>query len=130
MTTFTTAIKLEMLGDGKSWRLIEEFEYHIGEYPSENIIKVPFGFITDLMTVPRIVLPFFNPLLPCFAKPAIIHDFLYDKSSGPAVTRRQADKILLEAMSILNIPKWQRYLIYLIVRCFAGKQYNTTVSNL
>lgn len=130
MSTFTTPIRLEFLDNGKAYKLLEPFEYHIGTYPSQNIIIVPFGFITDLMTVPRVILPFFNPLLPCYAKPAIIHDWLYEKDKQNIhgiKTRRQADKILLEAMSVLNVPKWQRYLIYVQVRLFAGRQYNTTV---
>jgi len=129
MSTFTTQINLESINDGKSWKLIESFEYHIGEYPSKNIITVPAGFITDLMTVPRFILPFFNPLLHQYSKPSIIHDWLYDKDSKDKYninTRLQADKVFLEAMAVLGVSRVKRYLIYQAVRLFAKKFYNTT----
>lgn len=126
MSTFTTPIKLEILNDGKTFKLTESFEYHIGNFPSNDIIIVPEGFVTDLMTVPRLVLPFFNPMLPQYSKPSLLHDWLYDTKSGPAFSRKKSDDIFLEAMEVLGVSRVKRVAIYFAVRCFAKNRYNKT----
>ncbi len=64
--------------------------------------------ITDLASVPRI---FWTPLPPDgkYAKAAIIHDYLYDNALR---TKKEADLILLDGMTVLGVPKWKRTVMY------------------
>ena len=60
MSQFTTELIIKPI-DGKYWELLEGFEYHVGTYPSIEIITVPPGFITDFASVPRIFWPIIAP---------------------------------------------------------------------
>ncbi len=106
MSTFTTPADLRMLDDYK-WELLAPFEYYRTEDPS-SIIRVPVGFKTDLASVPRLFWVAFPPHGK-YAKAAIIHDYLYDHAIG---TKKEADRIFLEAMKTLKVPFLQRYLAY------------------
>jgi len=50
-----------------------------------------------------------------YGNAAVIHDWIY---SNQECNREKADKILLEAMGVLSVPKWQRVSIYHAVRYF------------
>lgn len=118
MSQFTTPAQLEML-DNFKWKLIAPFEYHVGKYPSDDIIEVPSGFITDLTSVPR----FFWSILPPhgeYSKAAIIHDYLYVNAIG---SKKYADDIFFEAMGVLGVAKWRKYLIYYAVKTFGHGNY-------
>jgi hypothetical protein len=39
---------------GYKWELLTEFECHVGELSSDEVIRVPAGFVADLASVPRI----------------------------------------------------------------------------
>lgn len=85
-----------------------------------NKITVPAGFKTDLASIPR----FFWRVLPQVGKydaAAVVHDYLY-RNNG--VTRLEADDVLLEAMGVLNVPAWQRSIIYAGVRVGGWKPWN------
>jgi hypothetical protein len=108
---FLTHLLLEPLPDGRNWRVESPFacatscNWHF---------TVPTGFKTDLASVPRL---FWN-ILPPFGKyteAAVLHDWLYRTH---LLTRAQADGLLLEAMVLCRVPRWQRALIYGAVRCF------------
>jgi hypothetical protein len=118
MSTFTTPADLRIHSD-YNFELLKPFEYHIGSFPSENVIVVPAGFVTDLTSVPR----FLWALLPPhgkYAKAAIIHDYLYEY----AIKNKQyADKVFLEAMEVLGVPYLQRKLMYLAVKVFGKGNY-------
>lgn len=75
--------------------------------------------IADLASVPRI----FWTLLPPdgkYAKAAIIHDYLYDNALR---TKKEADLIFLDRMTVLGVPKWKRIVMYLAVRWFGRGMY-------
>ena len=113
MSQFTTRLIVEPIGE-KTWKLIEGFEYHVGIYPSDDIIKVPADFITDFASVPRI----FWPILPptgSYGKAAVIHDYCYTTALYP---RSKCDKIFLEAMEVLKVKKWKRKSMYWAVNLF------------
>lgn len=84
------------------------------------IVTVPAGERTDLASIPRllwVVLPPVGREDPA----AGLHDYLYQHApvwrlGGPATTRAEADHVLLEAMTVLGVPWWQRWAIYLGVR--------------
>ncbi|EBI9015473.1 phage tail protein [Salmonella enterica] len=117
MSRFTTPAILEMLGH-YNWRVHEPFAFYLSDDESD-VIEVPAGFVTDLATVPRI----FWILLPPdgkYAKAAIIHDYLYDNALR---TKKEADLIFLDGMTILGVPKWKRIIMYYAVRLFGRGMY-------
>ncbi|MBC6572515.1 DUF1353 domain-containing protein [Escherichia coli] len=117
MSRFTTPAVLEML-EHYRWRVYEPFSFYPGDDKSD-VIEVPAGFITDLASVPRI----FWVLLPPdgrYAKAAIIHDYLYDNALR---TKKEADRIFLEGMKVLGVPKWKRLVMYCAVRLFGRGTY-------
>uniref|UniRef100_A0A6H1ZSQ1 DUF1353 domain-containing protein n=1 Tax=viral metagenome TaxID=1070528 RepID=A0A6H1ZSQ1_9ZZZZ len=114
MSSFTSPLIVTPLDDGRTWKLVEPFRYHIGDRNSENIITIPEGFVTDFASVPSI----FWTLIPPYGKwgkAAVVHDFLYQFQYR---TRKEADKIFLEAMGVLKVKNWRKYPMYLAVRWF------------
>lgn len=47
MSSFTSALIVSPLPDGRNWKLTRSFKYHVGKKYSKEIIYVPSGFITD-----------------------------------------------------------------------------------
>ena len=118
MSQFTTPLIVEPI-DARRWRLVEPFEYHIGSYPSSEVIRVPKGFVTDFASVPRIfwsILPPYNR----YGKAAVLHDFCYYKGF---CTRKRCDDLFLEAMEVWTVPKWKRLVMYWAVRLFGRRAW-------
>jgi hypothetical protein len=111
MSQFTTPFRGEIIGKNL-WRTIEPFEYHIGSYPSDMVITVPIGFITDFASVPRFIWPIISPI-DTHAKAAVIHDYCYEYAP---YSRKMCDLIFLEGMIVLNVPYWKRQFMYKFVR--------------
>lgn len=117
MSKFTTPAILEMLGHYE-WRVHEPFAFYLSN-DNSDVIEVPAGFITDLATVPRI----FWIMLPPdgkYAKASIIHDYLYDNALR---TKKEADRIFLDGMTVLGVPRWKRMIMYYAVRLFGQGMY-------
>lgn len=119
MSSFTddldVRIKSSGKGRGRCGILLREFDYHVGAEESDDVIHVPAKFETDFASSPFFVWPFIPPW-GCYSKAAVIHDFLYRERKR---TRKEADEIFLEAMAVLKVPAWQRYLMFWGVRGFA-----------
>ncbi|EFR3310104.1 DUF1353 domain-containing protein [Salmonella enterica] len=118
MSKFTPPAILEMLEHYK-WRVYEPFEFYLSD-DNSDVIEVPAGFVTDLASVPRI----FWTLLPPdgkYAKAAIIHDWMYDNALR---TKKEADLIFLDGMTVLGVPKWKRIIMYYAVRLFGRGSYS------
>ncbi len=116
MSRFTPPAVPEMLEHYR--RVYEPFSFYPGDDKSD-VTEVPAGFITDLASVPRI----FRVLLPPdgrYAKAAIIHDYLYDNALR---TKKEADRVFLEGMKVLGVPKWKRLVMYCAVRLFGRGGY-------
>jgi hypothetical protein len=112
MSRFTNILVVSPYADGKTWYLRRTFAYDVGAEGSKKTIIVPQGFTTDFASIPRI----FWAVLPRWGKygnAAVIHDFLYYQQK---YHRKRADQIFLEAMGVLEVPPWQKYLIYGAVR--------------
>ncbi|EAQ6128542.1 DUF1353 domain-containing protein [Salmonella enterica] len=80
---------------------------------------VPEMVMSLLSSVPRI----FWTLLPPdgkYAKAAIIHDYLYDNALR---TKKEADLIFLDGMTVLGVPRWKRTIMYWAVRMFGRGMY-------
>lgn len=111
MSSFTRPADLRML-DNYRWQLLATFEYHVGDYPSTDVIRVPAGTVTDLASVPRLLWALFPPH-GRWAKAAIIHDYLYANAIG---SKAYADRTFLEAMEVLGVSWMVRRLMYWAVR--------------
>lgn len=124
MSSFTTPLVVTPLPDGKYWRLLEEFDYHVGSKDSDVFVHVPKGFVTDFASIPRFL--WFLPPWAKYNKAPVLHDCLYrtKKLMGQTISRKRADSIFLEAMLVdfrchKAIGVFIAYLEYFGVRCFA-----------
>lgn len=102
------------------WKLEERLVYWSVIWPEEII--VPAGFVTDLASIPRI----FRALIPQNGRhrlAAIVHDYLV-RLDG--FDRRLADRIFLEAMTVLEVPRWKRTVMYWAVSIQAFLKRRTT----
>lgn len=94
--------------DGRQlYRLLSEFRY---QSDIAGLIVVPAGYVTDLASIPQIMLSLFGEIA---QEPAVPHDFAY--STG-CVPRAVADAMLREACLLTGVPVWKAQLIYLGVR--------------
>lgn len=113
MSQFTEALIVSPLADGKTWVVLKPFGYDRGSEGSGRRIQVDLGFMTDFASVPRplwILIPKWGK----YGNAAVIHDWLYWIQGD--VSRKEADHIFLEAMTVLNVEQWQKHLMYWAVR--------------
>jgi len=97
-----------------TFELLKDFEYHVGQYPSKDVVVVPIGFPTDLASIPRPLWVLFPPT-GSYGKAAIIHDYLLKEGKR---SRKECDDIFLEAMKVDNVCLPTRSLIYTGVRFY------------
>jgi hypothetical protein len=119
MSRFTESLVVTPLADGKTWIILNEFGYEIGEEGSGNIINVPIGTYTDFASIPRPLWAVF-PRWGKYGNAAVIHDWMYWNQSR---SRKEADDIFLEGMEVLEVPNWKRNTIYRAVRLFGGSAW-------
>lgn len=99
--------------------MYQGFEYHVGCYPSDEVIKVPVGFITDCASVPRIFWTVISPV-DRHAKAAVVHDYACGLKE---YNRKEADLIFKEALKVLGVRKWKVYSMYYSVRLYSIFRY-------
>ena len=114
MSRFTEPLVVTPLSDGKTWIILNDFGYEIGEVGSGEIINVPIGTYTDFASIPRPLWAVF-PRWGKYGNAAVIHDWMYWSQSR---SRKEADDIFLEGMEVLEVPNWKRNTIYYAVRLF------------
>lgn len=105
--------------DSHTWELLEDLEYRVGGLDSTDIIIVPKGYHTDFASVPRAFWPVFPPF-GRYSPAAVIHDFLY---GGRRRSRKECDKIFLEAMEVMEVNWITRHTMYRAVRMFGWAAY-------
>ena len=91
-----------------------DFIYETNE---KEIIVVPVGFKTDLVSAPW----FFTRIIPSTGKyneAAVVHDYLCFLANQRLCDRKKADKIFLEAMIDLEVGKIKRSVMYFGVRFY------------
>lgn len=127
MSSFTDQLQVTPFDDNMTrWLLLKEFEYVIGDLKTgtEKVV-VPKGFITDFATT-----KFMGWLLPStgkYGKASVVHDYLCDekiirdRAGNPVrkASRKEADKIFLEAMKESDVNWIIRHIMYLGVRTYA-----------
>jgi hypothetical protein len=114
MSNFTEILLVSPMPDGKNWAIMKNFGYAVGSEDSGEVIDVPFGFLTDFASVPRIFWWMF-PKWGKYGNAAVIHDFLY---WDQRYTRKKSDSVFLEAMGVLGVNKMTARILYLAVYLF------------
>jgi hypothetical protein len=112
MSKFLEPLKVELIGDGDTWKVLESFDYDIGQ-PGGEKITVPEGTLTDFGSIPRPLWGIISPIGNA-TRAFVLHDYNYQSQ---VYTRFKCDNILLESMGVLNVGKLKRIAIYLGVRC-------------
>ena len=89
-------------------------------------LEVPINFCTDLTSVPKPFNKWVKRSNPKYAKPSIIHDYLYTETKR--YTRLFADNMFYKCMKHEGTPLRYRIPFYLMVRTFGWLRYgkNTT----
>lgn len=101
----------------------EPFTYHIDEYPSNMVVTVPVGFLTDGAKIPRAFWFWASPIGK-HAQSAILHDYLCEyltiqvDGNPTKITRKEADAIFKESLLILGVSKFKANLMYLGVSAY------------
>ena len=114
MSQFTDVLLVSPVDDGKSWVLMRGFGYARGSEDSGDVIEVPKGFVTDFASVPRLI-QWLVPRWGKYGNAAIIHDWLYWQQE---MSRREADRVFIEAMDVMKVFPLLKHLIYAAVRIF------------
>lgn len=99
------------------WMTLESFSYDIGFKGSNRKVIVPKGFLTDGASVPR---PFWSMIPPWgqYGQAVAIHDLLCETltifvdGKPVAITRKEADHILKEALGVLGVESLKLNTIY------------------
>jgi hypothetical protein len=113
MSQFTEPFVGKLIGKN-IWEVYEPFEYHVGSFPSEEVIEVPVGFKTNFASVPRVFWPLISPI-DDHGKAAVVHDFCYYIGYD---TKKRCDDIFREALVVLKTAKLKVFFMYWSVRLF------------
>jgi hypothetical protein len=125
MAQFLSPLQLEYV-DGRFWKVLGPFDYAIGAYDADKYVDIPIGFLTDFASIPKIFWNIYPPT-GSYGKAAVIHDKLYQapfvKQHSDdqlfSLTRKECDRIFLEAMAVLGVGWFSCTILYLGVR-FGG----------
>ena len=104
--------------DAHLWIVEIPFKYFIGPDEKE-VVTVIDGTLTDFASVPGI----FWTLLPPdgeYTQAAVLHDFIY---KGHVFDRKKCDDVFYEAMGVLNVPGWKRWIMWFCLRLFGFAAY-------
>lgn len=111
MSSFTAPLTVTKIGE-RTWKVEREFTYYIGREDSLESITVPKGFETDFASVPRGLWNIFPPD-GLYTQSAVLHDFL---CKTKPFSQKRIDYIFYEAMEVLKVPQWKRWIMYWAVR--------------
>lgn len=129
MSTFTRFSAIEQLQYDKAasvlnnkdlWAVIPGFRYYIGSEGSDRYVDVETGFKTDGATIPR-PLWWLLPPMGEYSQACSLHDKLCQTykitqvingvPTDVKVTRKEIDAILREAMDVLEVTPWKKFVI-------------------
>jgi hypothetical protein len=106
--------------DKDLWKLVPGFRYYIGREDSDSYVDVPTGFLTDGATIPRF-LWWLLPPLGEYSQATTLHDWLCSTyritrvingvPTQVSITRKEIDGILAEAMNVLTVTPWKKFVI-------------------
>lgn len=117
---FLTPLRMEKIG-AQRWLLTDVLQFSSAE--RDGIVVAPRGFQTDLASIPRLLWWLF-PKVDKWDAAAVIHDagyghvLLSEIGEPVLVTKREADRLFLEGMTVLEVNWLQRTVMYWMVRLF------------
>ena len=112
MSSFTSPLIVTIMPDGRKGKLFRQFTYHIGTKYSKDRVTVPVGFVSDFASSPFFVWSLIPPW-GRYSKAAVLHDYCYSINLH---SRKWSDDLFLEAMLVLEVPRWKALLLYWAVR--------------
>lgn len=121
MSQFTSPLIIELIAPNL-WRTFYPFDYHVGSYPSTEIIVVPSGYVTDFASIPRIFWSVLSPI-DKHGKASLLHDYCYTIKYKN--NRKYCDKIFKEAMEVLKVNPLIARFMYNGVRLFGESRWGT-----
>ncbi len=120
MSSFTEPLIVEVTQrEKRPFRVVRPFIYALGNLDSSHLVIVAPGFRTDFASVP-FGFRWLVPVVGRHGKAAVLHDWLY---SSKIMSRKAADDMFLEAMAVLGVRPWRRFLAYWGVRLFGGRSW-------
>jgi len=117
VSSFETPLFLEYL-DGVDWRVTDRFDYACDILG--RVIVIPKDFTTNFCSTPRFLWPIYPPT-GRYGKASVVHDYLY-RTPGQA-SRSQADRVYVEAMTVLKVGRVTRWIMYAGLRAAGGGAY-------
>jgi hypothetical protein len=106
------------------WVITKSFKYYIGDPKDNKWAVVPEGFVSDGASSPRIVWSWI-PRWGLHGQACVLHDYLcrvrqiYINGIVTYITRKEADRIFLEALKVSGVNSVKRRAMYLAVRTYA-----------
>ena len=114
MISHMSVLRIESIQRTGTYRLTESLLLVIN---GQNF-HIPKGFVTDFATIPRYLWAFIASDDKGILEASVLHDYLY-KSPGLAVSRKSADRLLLDGMNYLDeFATVTKYAVYYAVRLF------------
>lgn len=105
----------------RRWQLEKDFLFYKGYECSETWIKVKEKFVCDGGSIFRFLWWLDSPTGDG-AQAYFLHDLMYRARIG---TRKFADETLMEALKVLKMRWFRRWLIYIHVRMYAWVAWNS-----
>ena len=100
------------------WIVYRSFTYAVGDLQAPlDLITVSEGFRFDGASVPYFLQPFFPSVHPDYLQAAALHDRLL---CNPRYSRLRADRVFVEALGVLGMPRHWRTCFFAAVRIGAG----------
>ena len=113
MAGFSSWAVIQRLHDNTGrFRLVKDLVYTT---EAGSVYTVPKGFKTDLASIPQ----WLWSMLPShglYLSASILHDYFCESDF---ISRKDGDKLFLEAMKYSNVLKFKRHIIYYAVRVYA-----------
>ena len=117
---FLTDLSMASIRGTDKYRLTKDLAY---KTKCAEVITAPHGFVTNLASIPRVLKIFIDNDEGVIRDAAVIHDYLYSTSCHMNITRKDADKVLMEAMQALGAGWLKRRTVYRSVRMFGMFAY-------
>lgn len=125
MSSYTDGVVMKQDDDADLFHIYHSFYYHVGHKDSGNWVYIDQGFPTDGNSRPWF-LGWVIPKFGRYTKAAVVHDKLYahpwiyvsEKDESYRVDRKQADKIMREALEVLKCATWRINFVYYGLRVF------------
>lgn len=103
------------------YAVLQPLDWHPNEDQSAlKLVVVPYGFVTDFASIPRIFWSLLNPD-DDYAYAAVIHDYLYWDQGR---SKHEADLILKYAMQDLDVSPTKAFLIFTAVDKFGHSAWS------